>query len=107
MFHVCLFGHFTRDVAGQGGLSEGFMDPFFSFRAFSSEVGTGSREENAIKQEDRAVDLIRSDRNRNKSSAIRELKNQNWKWLPGIFLSNQKKTEQNVTSKKNLAGMIT
>jgi hypothetical protein len=33
-----------------------------SKEAFSSEVGTGSREENAIKQRDRASDLIRSDR---------------------------------------------
>jgi hypothetical protein len=39
-----------------------FYDRILWIRAFSSEVGTGSREENATKQKDRAADLIQSDR---------------------------------------------
>jgi hypothetical protein len=41
---------------------EALQQQHIGSRAFSSEVGTGSREENAIKQRDRASDLIRSDR---------------------------------------------
>ncbi|TAI62953.1 hypothetical protein CWO89_26940 [Bradyrhizobium sp. Leo170] len=49
-----------KRISPQFGISYASI-PSCRFRAFSSEVGTGSREENGSKQESRASVLIQSE----------------------------------------------